>query len=63
MDPFTQVCAGKYGYPNFDTAQNVIRCRKNKKKKNGAKLGVYRCPFCRKWHVGGSRRSAVMNDA
>lgn len=49
-------CQGKVPFDSREMAE-IVRSRKSKSKKtrSGA-LDVYRCQFCRKWHLGGGLR-------
>lgn len=44
-------CNGKEKFDTFSQAREVVNRRNSKKKRE-----VYKCPFCRKFHVGGLNR-------
>jgi hypothetical protein len=43
-------CYGKEAYTNPSLAKKVAK-RRNRK---GRRLNVYKCQWCRQWHMGGS---------
>lgn len=43
-------CLGKHPFPNGTEAHRVAREQQRKKR---AEFGVYRCPHCGKFHIGG----------
>lgn len=46
-------CSGKDGFDTHELAMDVAR--RMRRGKIGARIGAYRCRFCRRWHVGGHR--------
>jgi len=48
----TWACAGKDVFTDRATADRVVAdMRRRRLRRNGA-LKVYRCQFCRQWHIG-----------
>ncbi len=47
------ICQGKTGFPNFTLAARQVK-RKGYRidQREDGVLRPYRCPCCRKWHVG-----------
>lgn len=41
-------CEGKEAYPSKELADKVV----NRRNRNGRRLTVYRCPYCKNWHHG-----------
>lgn len=54
-------CSGKQAFESGALAHRQMRTMKTRSKKLGKKRSakhgreVYRCPVCRKWHIGGTR--------
>jgi hypothetical protein len=48
-------CQGKVAFASHELASQV-RNRKHKSKSMRGGLQVYRCQFCRQWHLGSARR-------
>ena len=46
-------CDGKDGFLSYGLARRVMR--RMRKRKKGIKFNLYRCTFCRCWHIGENR--------
>jgi hypothetical protein len=51
-------CEGKVPYETHRTASEVAA--KLRKRKH-ARISLYRCRCCRRWHIGGSKWKATRN--
>jgi hypothetical protein len=56
-------CSGKHGYPDKGTALRVLHKREAAKRLKGqgrgARVTVYHCDECRKWHHGTDVRARI----
>lgn len=43
-------CEGKFPYLTFDAAAEQ---RRRRRRKRHMRQNIYRCRFCRHWHIGG----------
>ncbi|MBB5985919.1 hypothetical protein [Sphingobium lignivorans] len=52
-------CMGKHGFNNWNEAsaalKHMYRKRRNKQDIDHS-IGIYRCPYCPKWHLGSQTR-------
>lgn len=49
-------CAGKHSFEDPNLARKVAHRAKNK---GARKMSVYKCPFCRMWHIGASESNRI----
>jgi hypothetical protein len=53
----TASCAGKLQYRDYSAAAHRVKRQRRRfkdKRHDEARVSVYRCPYCRGFHVGGS---------
>lgn len=46
-------CTGKRPYLTYDAAARVVSRQKGKTSGKPTRLQIYRCTYCRHWHMGG----------
>lgn len=51
--PVDAACKGKIPYRSYDAAERVVKHQKGRIIKRSAKLQIYRCAYCKHWHMGG----------
>lgn len=49
-------CHGKHAFPSWSAAAKAVKRKATRQRASGediAPLGVYRCPHCQRFHIGG----------
>jgi hypothetical protein len=58
-DTVFSTCMGKRTYDAYDDAQRAldrIRKRGKGRERERSSLNIYRCKYCRNWHIGSHER-------
>lgn len=56
---FNPECDGKTPYDSPQQANRVARRMENRKNGRCDMPHVYKCPFCKSWHVGGTIKHKI----